>query len=459
MTALPRQLELTIFALSSGSDRSGVAVVRVSGPGADGALLALGAGVLPKPRMATRVLLRDPRDGRSLDDALVLRFPAPKSFTGETVVELHVHGGRAVVRGVLDALGALPGLRLAEAGEFTRRAFENGKLDLTAAEALADLIDAETTAQRDQALVQLGGHLRAQTDVWRSAVLEARALVEAAIDFSDEGDVSRDAVTLARQGAVRARLEISAALNDGQRGEIVRAGFHVALVGPPNVGKSSLLNRIAAREAAIVSDEPGTTRDVIEVVVDLGGVPVRFSDTAGLRQTTGKIEQEGIKRAVQRASDSHLVLLISSPDVPATGEEYFQLWAAQPQENRDLLRVRNKADLDSEAHVLGFEHVISCATGAGLSALMVDLARRVRARLGLDQSEPPLITQVRHRALLTVTAAALAQFDSAVADPNFPLEIAVEHLRCAGDALGRLTGAIDPEEILGAIFGRFCIGK
>jgi tRNA modification GTPase len=403
-------------------------------------------------------LLQHPKTGLRLDDALALWFPAPKSFTGEDVVELHVHGGRAVVRGVLEALGGLDGLRPAEPGEFTRRAFEHGKLDLTRAEALADLIDAETEAQRVQALGQLAGRLQAAADGWRAQVLEALALVEAAIDFSDEGDVAQNAVMLAAGVARRAAGGIKTALADGHRGEIIRAGFHMVIIGPPNVGKSSLLNRIAEREAAIVSDEAGTTRDVIDVVVDLGGVPVRFSDTAGLRETEGKVEREGIKRAMARAQDSHLILLISSPDVPFRPEDYPGLDLAG-RARGTVLRVENKADLLAAGDARRADYAVSCATGAGVDRLVSALEGIVRERVSGGEEDSALVTQARHRAHLEGALAALERFFSATAAPDFPLELAAEELRGAGAALGRITGRIDPEEVLGEIFGRFCIGK
>ena len=329
----------TIFALSSGHGRAGVAVVRVSGPAAGVALDRL-AAPRPKPRVAAFRRVRHHETGEVLDEALVLWFPGPRSETGEDMAELHVHGGRAVIAGVLAALGGIEGCRLAEPGEFARRAFTNGKIDLTAAEAIADLVEAETAAQRRQALRQAGGALAQLYDSWRADLIRAQALTEAAIDFSDEADVGARACEEARRVVARLLPSIRRHLHDGRRGEIVREGFRVAIAGPPNVGKSSLLNAVARREAAIVSDEAGTTRDVIEVTLDLGGVPVVLSDTAGIREAEGKVEREGIRRAVANARDADLVLWLMDAADP------------RPEPPPDLVRgiaellwVLNKIDL------------------------------------------------------------------------------------------------------------------
>ena len=298
---------MTIYALSTAQGRAGIAVIRVSGKATLGTLKALCEGGAPEPRMATVRVLRDPRGGQILDRALVLWFPGPASFTGEDVAEFHVHGGRAVIAGVLDALGGL-GLRLAERGEFTRRAFENGKLDLTEAEGLSDLIHAETAAQRDQALLQSAGALRERYDGWRASLLRAMAYVEASLDFSDEGDIAESAFNEALPVVRALIVELERALADGRRGEILREGIRVAIVGAPNVGKSSLLNALAGREAAIVFDEPGTTRDIIEVALDLDGFPFVLHDTAGLRDTPSAVEREGIRRALSAAADADVVV-------------------------------------------------------------------------------------------------------------------------------------------------------
>ena len=299
----------TIFALSSGRPPAAIAVVRISGPRARLALETL-VGRVPEPRRAALARLRDPESGETIDEALALWFPSPHSETGEDIAELQLHGGRAVIAAVLAALGQLPGFRPAEAGEFTRRAFENGKLDLTAVEGLADLINAETEAQRRQAFRQLKGMLGGQAEAWRNRLIAALALVEAGIDFSDEADVPGDLLCPALAIAQSLHQEISTALAQAGHGERLRDGLVVAIAGPPNAGKSTLLNRIARREAAIVSPLPGTTRDVIEVHLDLDGFPVTLLDTAGVRATDDPVEQEGVRRARARVAAADLVLWV-----------------------------------------------------------------------------------------------------------------------------------------------------
>src|SRR5580658_8989981 len=306
----------TIFALSSGRPPAAIAVVRVSGPRAGVAIEKL-VGRVPEPRKAALARVREPASGEIIDEALALWFPAPHSETGEDVAELQLHGGHAVIAGVLDALGKIDGCRLAEAGEFTRRAFENGRLDLTEVEGLADLIAAETPAQRRQAFRQLKGLIGDRAEDWRRRLVEALALVEARIDFSDEADVPEDLVRPALYAAQQLRSEIAASLADGGRGERLRDGLVMAIAGPPNAGKSTLLNRLARREAAIVSPYAGTTRDVIEVHLDLGGYPVTLLDTAGVRESNEPVEQEGIRRAAERAAAADLVLWVV--DVSANG--------------------------------------------------------------------------------------------------------------------------------------------
>lgn len=300
----------TIFALSSGRPPAAIAVIRISGPRAGAALEALGVKV-PPPRQAKLARIRDPRSGEIIDEALALWFPAPHSETGEDVAELQGHGGPAVIAGILDALGSIDGLRMAEPGEFTRRGFENGKLDLTAVEGLADLVAAETEAQRRQAFRQMKGALGGRAEAWRERLVRALALVEARIDFSDEADVPEDLVGPALAIVQELRDEIATALADGRRGERLRDGLVVAIAGPPNAGKSTLLNRLAKREAAIVSPYAGTTRDVIEVHLDLGGYPVTLLDTAGIRDTGDPVEMEGVRRARERAAGADLVLWVT----------------------------------------------------------------------------------------------------------------------------------------------------
>ena len=441
----------TIFALSSPPGRSGIAVIRVSGPAA-GAVLDTLAAPRPLPRMATLRRVRQALSGDVLDQALVLWLPGPKSFTGEDVAELHVHGGRAVVQAVLRAVGEVPGCRPAEAGEFTRRAFENGKLDLTMAEGLADLIDAETEAQRKQALRQARGALAELYNGWRSSLLEALALVEAAIDFSDEGDVGSSTFARAVPVVSELKAEIARHLADGRRGEILREGFNVVLAGPPNVGKSSLLNALARREAAIVSEEAGTTRDVIEVRLDLAGMPVIIGDTAGIREASGVIEREGIRRALARTREADLVLWLMDARAPDP---------RLPPELADLadrtLWVSNKIDLQEGGwpETLPDDMVaVSALTGRGIDELTQRLAAIARDRIAPD--EHPGLTQERHLRNLEECQKALAAF---LDGSPWHVELRAEDLRLAANALGRLTGRVDPEQVLDQIFGRFCIGK
>jgi tRNA modification GTPase len=446
--------QATIYALSSGRGRAGVAVIRVSGAGAGTALDRL-APPRPKPRFAALRTVRS-ETGEVLDGALVLWLPGPRSETGEDMAELHVHGGRAVIAAVLAALSALPGFRLAEPGEFARRAFENGKIDLTAAEALADLVDADTAAQRRQALRQAGGALARLYDGWRADLIRAQALTESAIDFSDEADVGAGAVAEARALAARLAPAIRSHLDDGRRGEILRDGFRVAIAGPPNAGKSSLLNALARREAAIVSEEAGTTRDVIEVALDLGGVPVILIDTAGIREAEGKVEREGIRRAVAHARAADLVLWLSDAAAPRPEPPPADL-AAEPGK---VLRVLSKVDLIARgpAGAEGGVLRVSVVTGEGLSELAALVGRTAADRIGA--SEAPVITQARHREQLRACAEALEAYLAGPAtDPPVDLELRAEDLRRAATALGRITGRVDVEDVLGEIFGRFCIGK
>ena len=408
--------------------------------------------------MAGLRVLRDPRGGGILDRGLVLWFPGPASFTGEDMAELHLHGGRAVIAGVLDALGAL-GLRLAEPGEFTRRAFENGKLDLTEAEGLADLINAETAAQRSQALLQSAGALRERYETWRASLLRAMAYVEASLDFSDEGDIAEGAFREALPGVRALAAELDRSLADGRRGEILREGIRVAIVGAPNVGKSSLLNALAGREAAIVFDEPGTTRDIIEVALDLDGFPFVLHDTAGLRDTASAVEQEGIRRARAAAADADVVIAMSDASAP---HPVPLPWGEGQGEGSDarskaVIAVLNKADLLPSQPECGVGTLpISAKTGEGLDALKAALVSFARENFGA--TEAPLITRARHRQEIERARAALASFLASAGASDHP-ELAAEHLREAADALGRLTGRLDVEDVLGQIFSEFCIGK
>ncbi len=439
----------TIFAPATGKGPAGIAIVRISGPQAGAALGAL-AGCAPAPRHATRARLSDPASGAALDDGLVLWFPAPASMTGEDVAELHIHGGRASVEAVCAALARQPGLRLAEPGEFTRRAFDNGKLELTAVEGLADLIAAETEEQRRQALRQLDGELGRIYEGWRAGLLTALARIEAEIDFPDE-DLPGGLAQAARAALEDCAGAIEGHLADGRRGERLRDGIHIAIIGPPNAGKSSLLNALARREAAIVSGSPGTTRDVIEVHLDLGGYPVVVADTAGLRRTADGVEAEGVRRALARAEAADLKVMVLDAADGAPGPDIAALI------DQDTLVALNKIDLvDREAipDMVGgvVATAVSVKTGENLEALLGAIGDRVAA--GFAPGGGPPLTRLRHRAALGDCRAAL---DRALA--GTAIELIAEDVRLAARALGRITGRVDVEDVLDAIFGEFCIGK
>ena len=437
----------TIFALSSGVPPAGVAVIRMSGPHVRFGLETL-IGAVPEPRRASLRLMRSAA-GDVLDRGVVLFFAAPASFTGEDVAELHVHGGRAVVAAVLETLSGLKGFRPAEAGEFTRRAFGNARLDLTQVEGLADLVAAETEAQRRQALRQSDGTIGRLYEGWRERLVRARALIEAELDFADEEDVpvsaSREAWTIAEA----VRYEIVNHMDD-RRGERVREGAEIVILGPPNAGKSSLINAIARRDVAIVTAEPGTTRDMIEVRVDLGGYAATLVDTAGLRAAEGVVEREGVRRAEERGAKADVVLWLGDmremPGIP-------------PALAGTLLRVGTKRDLIDSATErarlsANYDYCLSSLTGDGVAELLAGLSRILAEKLGGGESV--VATRARHRAALRACAEAIA---AALHDDGRGLELRAEDLRRAGDALGRVTGRIGVEEMLDVVFRDFCIGK
>ncbi|MES2599844.1 MAG: tRNA uridine-5-carboxymethylaminomethyl(34) synthesis GTPase MnmE [Pseudomonadota bacterium] len=438
----------TIFALSSGRAPSAIAIIRVSGPQTRTAVERL-CGKLPAPRFAQFTTLRD-LDGSVIDESVTLWFPAPHSATGEDVAEFHVHGGRAVIAAMFDALGAIDGLRPAEPGEFTRRAFENGKLDLTEAEGLDDLIHADTDRQRRQALRHLKGLLGAKAENWRQQIIEASALIEAGIDFSDEGDVSAELVAPALSKIAALKSEIEETLSLSAQSERLREGLTVAIAGPPNAGKSTLLNRLARREAAIVSPHAGTTRDIIEVHLDLDGYPVTVIDTAGVRDTHDPVEQEGVRRARDRARTSDLVLwLVDANDrtapSPQNEDDHAPVWI-----------VRNKVDLagGKGGGAAKAQFDISASRGDGVSELVAALVTYAQDYFG--SGEMALVSRVRHRTLLRETVAALDRAGRSVDKGD---ELLAEELRIAIHSLGRLTGLVDVEDILDVIFREFCIGK
>ncbi|MEJ1967847.1 MAG: tRNA uridine-5-carboxymethylaminomethyl(34) synthesis GTPase MnmE [Rhizomicrobium sp.] len=432
----------TIYALSSAPGRAGVAVVRVSGPLARDVVTGL-CGAVSEPRRATLRTLSG-KTGEPVDQGLVLWMPGPASFTGEDVAEFHVHGGRAIVQALFDAIGGIGGSRPAEPGEFTRRAVENGRLDLTQAEAVMDLVDADTEAQRRQALLQHGGALGQLYDVWRERLIRALAWAEAEIDFSD--DELPDAL-IGRARALISEIieEIQTHTDDSRRGEIVRDGVHIAVVGPPNAGKSSLVNALAKRDVAIVHETAGTTRDVIEVKLDLDGYAVIVSDTAGLRETSDGVEAEGVRRALARAAAVDATLLL----VDASAENPFE--GVPPEVRSDAaLTIWNKTDL-ARGPVGALD--LSLKSGEGWEAFLSALRTLVGATVD-RAGEAPLITRARHRRALEEAVIALTRA-LGTAEP----ELFTEDLRLAARAIGRITGRVDVEELLDVVFRDFCIGK
>jgi len=487
---MPNATRETIYALSSGRPPAAIAVVRISGSRAGAALKAL-MGRIPEPRRAALANVRG-RDGETIDQALALWFPGPHSETGEDVAELQLHGGRAVIAAVFAALAQVDGLRPAEAGEFTRRAFENGKLDLTAVEGLADLVKAETEGQRRQAFRQMAGALRDRSENWRAQLIQALALVEARIDFSDEADVPQDLVTPALQIARLLEGDIASVLVEGNRGERLREGVIVAIAGPPNAGKSALLNRIAKREVAIVSPVAGTTRDVIEVHLDLHGLPVTLLDTAGIRETDDPVEQEGVQRARARAAAADLILWIieataghpprphlssnengrkpvwlirnkidlqqevtqrNEHKVQSKGKSERGVRVNKPQKNVVKNALTKKNEIEFTFSELEFD--ISAKTGEGIDTLLGALAQHANSFLAGTESN--LVTRERHRLALEDTRAALLR--ALVPGLSSREDLLAEELRLASRALGRLTGRVGVDDILDVIFRDFCIGK
>lgn len=438
--------QATIFALASAPGAAGVAVHRVSGPRARELFAALCRREVPPPRQAVRVTLYDPEKGEALDDGLALWFPAPASFTGEDVVELQLHGGRAAIAAALDALGRMTGYRLAEPGEFTKRAFMAGKMDLTAAEGLADLVAAETEAQRRQARRQLAGELGALYEDWRGRLLTLLAHQEAAIDFVEE-ELPADLLSGTQQEIGKLIGEIDTHLADNRRGERLRDGMSVVILGAPNAGKSSLLNALARRDAAIVSAQAGTTRDVIEVHLDLGGWPVVLADTAGLRESADEIEGEGIRRARARAEEADLKLVLQ--DATAIPDRHTIDLI-----DENSIVILSKTDLPAAADPFSDHPVLSVSvkTGAGLTDLLHRLENEVARRMTLAGG--PALTRQRHRKSLEKCR------DYLVASGGMTsLELQVEELRQAARALGEITGRIGVEDLLDKIFRDFCIGK
>jgi len=492
----PEMAAETIYAPCSGLGQSAVTVVRLSGGEAGATLSALLQSAPPPPRQARLRRICDPATGEEIDRGLVIWFPAPGSFTGEDMAELHLHGGRAVLARITEALSSQPHTRLAEPGEFTRRAFENGKLDLTSAEGIADLVAAETEAQRAQALGQMEGALGRRYDSWRERLVSTLSHMEAGIDFSDE-DMPPDLIARKLGDILGVHDEIVQHLDDSRCGERLRDGICVTILGPPNVGKSSLLNALAQKDAAIVAAGAGTTRDIIEVHLDLGGYPVTLVDTAGLRATSDEVENEGVRRAAEKASQADLKLVVVSPDVALEHcSEALHFCKGE------TLLLINKADLlpqfpEFESQLSAkcgpfFEKqdsaeeqlTISVKTGEGLSRLLGCLENRLSSWFSHISSGTASLTRQRHRNALQECDAALTRVLAGLGAPaaeektalatggahgrmsalatkggTEAIELVAEDLRLAVRCLGRITGSVDVEDLLDAIFSDFCIGK
>jgi tRNA modification GTPase len=437
----------TIFALATPPGKSGVAIIRISGPQTQNILYSLGINKLPIERYAKLHKVYHPISQELIDKSLILYFKAPASFTGEDCAELHLHGGRAIIDHIYDALNSIEDVRLAQAGEFSLRAFNNGKIDLTEAEALADLIDAETKMQHKQALRQMSGELKNLYQSWRETIIKGLSLVEAYIDFPDE-DIPEE-ITIELNNLVKTMIgSISNHLNDNNRGEKLRSGIYVTIIGAANVGKSSLLNLLAKRDVAIVSNIAGTTRDVIEVKLDLEGYPFIISDTAGLRKTSDEIETEGIKRALDSAKNADLKIAIFDNTEEILDQNTMELI------DDNTIVLFNKIDLASYKHrdITKESIPISIINNLGIDLLLSKL--KAFAYENFSPSSDPVITRSRHRKHLSLSIDALLRFNK-----NLPIELAAEELRIAASHLGKIMGRIDVEEILDQIFSSFCIGK
>ena len=441
----------TIFALSSGQGKAAVAIVRVSGGSSRDVLESMIKMSFPPPRKATLRDILDPETGEKIDKAIVIWFPSTDSYTGENMVEYHVHGGVAVISSLLESLGKIENVRPALAGEFSRRAFEYGKFDLTVAEGIADLVDAETDIQRRQALSQSSGSLGALYEGWRQRLLDLRALVEVTIDFSDQ-ELPDDIIEPVKPEISMIMSEMNKHLEDGHWGERLRRGIQVVIAGPVNVGKSSLFNVLADRQAAIVDAEAGTTRDIIEVHLDVNGWPLTIVDTAGLRDGESEVEAEGIRRARGKIKEADIrLIMLDGGSWPAIPEEIGELI------NESAVLVLNKCDLLSSGTkinpILGREALeISCKTGFGIEHLLETIKKRLGEQY--SPSGSPIISRSRHRHALQACIEALSRYDKCAGS-----EIGAEELRLAADALGKITGRIDIENILDIIFQDFCIGK
>ena len=448
----------TIYSLASGKGRCGVAVIRISGPNANHALSLLTQRVssnLPKPRRMIKSTIFGLKTDRKLDQGLIVRFVKPESFTGEDVVELYLHGGPAVIKAVIGNLAEIQNLRPAEAGEFTRRAFENGRMNLIEVEGLADLINAETEMQRQQAFRQLEGELGELYERWRATIVNALAYMEAHIDFAD-AELSRNEVYKNLRPALDLVEEMHKHLLDGRRGEILRDGLRVAIVGAPNSGKSSLLNALARREVAITAASAGTTRDVLEVKMDIAGFPIYFFDTAGIRASDEEVEVEGIRRALECAKEADLRIVVSDVASP-TKKKSLPLVCG----DKDLI-VHNKCDLLADA-AKGQEHdssiqLTSAKTGEGLDDLIKKITEWADKTAGSVGGEAAPITRARHRLSVESCVEHLVRAGE-VWSGGGAIELVTEDVRLAIRCIGQITGEVELDELLDIIFSDFCIGK
>ncbi|CAI2182309.1 10699_t:CDS:2 [Funneliformis geosporum] len=469
------RLKDTIYALSTAQGKAGIAIIRVSGSNALQAIEDITADFSekPVPRKATLKTIIHPKTKEVIDHGLILWFPGPKSYTGENLVEFHIHGGTSVVRGVLDALGNMENFRHAEAGEFTRRAFENVKFDLTEIEGLADLLNAETEAQRRQALRQVQGGLKILYENWRKQLINNMASIEAIIDFGEDENIEDGVFEKVAENVKLLKNDIIEHLNDNRRGEILRDGIRVTILGPPNVGKSSFLNYLAQRKAAIVSHIPGTTRDIVDISLDFGGYPIIISDTAGLRPSDDDVEIEGISRAKDRIKTADIkIIILSSLELLhsiKSNHNYFSnidsIIKDTVDDNTYLIinksdLVENKSDLSKLKQIslksipVNYVWCLSCLSGEGFNEFQETFINSIKQKYDSLSSQIALITQARHREHLSDCLKSLENF----LELN-DLVLAAEELRFATHALGRITGRVDVEEILGVIFQQFCIGK
>ena len=435
----------TIYALATGSLPSAIALVRISGGAVSSILSQMITGEVI-PRRLVLKSIRDPETSEMIDQGMVAWFPGPHSYSGEDYLEFHIHGGPAVVRALIGALNKISSVRIAEPGEFSLRAFLNGKMDLSSLEGLSDLISAETEEQRKQALTIAGGSLAHHIDIWRKSLVEALSILEAELDFSDERDVESQDNTVIYNILNRMKSDFESALKDSRRGEIIRNGVSIALIGAPNVGKSTLLNRLAQRDVAIVTDLPGTTRDLIEVSLDINGYKANLIDTAGLRETTDQIEIEGIKRTKSLLKQIDIVLELS---------DLGQYGLTDTSQDIEYIRVLTKLD-HNHPPAQGYDIALSAHTGEGIESLLQLLSSKISGIV--HKGEPALITRERHHRLIED---ALACINNALnmLEMSVSSELVAEELRLAANSLSRIIGRIDVEDVLGEIFSRFCIGK